>query len=131
VKITLDTETRSIKQNKLQFLWLNLRSEFCGNSPAEERRYCKMAFGIPILLVEDEDFSNFYMKALNHLTYEEILQVMEFVPVTSRMNTKQFAKYLTEIDTDAAKQGLLLPRPIDLYEIAIGRKSASQRRATQ
>lgn len=113
-----DDESRSLKQNRLAFLWYGIRGGATNEGRLAQRKFCKFYYGVPILR-EDKDFNNFYCTAVAALSYEQRLDAMEFVPVTSLMTTRQFAEYLEEIDRQSALQGVVLPRPEDLYWAAL------------
>src|SRR5882672_6946275 len=62
---------RTLKQNRLQRLWLNEIAEQLGDSTAEEvRGVCKLTFGVPILRAENEDFRKAYDKNIKGRPYE-------------------------------------------------------------
>jgi len=114
VTLAQDDESRSLKQNRLSFMWYNFLGKETGTGMHDSRAGCKLDYGVPILRV-DKDFNKFYDAALAPLNYEQRLDAMEFIPVTSLMKVKQFAEYLEEIDKHSAARGIVLPRPDDLY----------------
>jgi hypothetical protein len=117
-----DDESRSLKQNRLSFLWYGIRGGATNEGRAKDRAFCKLTYGVPILR-EGKDFNAFYCSALAPLEYEQRLDAMEFVPVTSLMTTRQFAEYLDEIDKQSLTQGVVLPQPEDLYWAALMKES--------
>lgn len=114
VKVSIDDESRSHKQNRLSFLWYKARGDSTGHGEKFERHVCKLTYGVPILL-DDADFNAFYAEAIQPMPYEKRLAAMEYLPVTSLMSVKQFAHYLDLMDMDSANQGIILPQPSDLY----------------
>lgn len=125
VEVGGHTSTRSQKQNKLAFKWHKERAEFIGNSVEEERAFCKLTYGVPIMRSEDESFRASYDKAIQPFPYAQRLEIIQDldIPVTRSMNTKQFANYLENIDRDTIMNlGLALSRPDDLYWEAMGIK---------
>jgi hypothetical protein len=114
ITISQDDEHRSLKQNRLSFAWYKFRGKENGNGVYHERAFCKLTYGVPILR-EEKSFEKFYCTTLAPLTYEQQLDAMEFVPVTRLMGVKQFAEYLNEVEQQSAIQGIILPRPKDLY----------------
>ena len=56
-----DDEARSLKQNRLAFLWYGILGGLNKEGRLEQRKHWKLTAGIPILL-EDEDFNKFYRK---------------------------------------------------------------------
>ena len=121
VTISHDDESRSLKQNRLSFMWYKYLGKETGNGLEYERAYCKLTHGVP-LLREDKDFNEFYCTALAPLDYDRRLDAMEFVPVTSLMKVKQFAEYLSMIEKVSAARGIVLPTPEDLYWNALMRE---------
>lgn len=124
VKISIDDESRNNKQNRLSFLLYRVLGDSTGHGEGYERRNCKLTYGVPILW-EDEEFHKFYSAALAPLTHEQKLEAMEFVPVTSLMSIKQFARYLDTVYMCSADRGIILPKPEDLYWEAL-MKAAGQ-----
>lgn len=118
LKWSFDSESRSLKQNRLAFAWYKFRGEATGHGKEYERAVCKLLYGIPILR-EDEKFNAFYTVAVDRLNYEQKMAAMEYVPVTSLMKVRQFAEYLTTVDNETASIGIVLPRPEDLYYDAL------------
>lgn len=108
-------EKRSISQNDISHAWYAEISKHKGDeSPKEVKRECKLRLGVPILRAEDDDFRNFYDKAMkNTLTYEEKLEAMDFVPVTSQMSKAQLSQYLEAMQQEYCKQGIFLEFPED------------------
>jgi hypothetical protein len=82
------------------------------DSPEGIKRFCKLHFGVPILLAEDEDFAEVYNGAIRYrLTYEEKLAAMELLPVTSRMTTAQLSRYAEDMQRHFAGFGVRLEFP--------------------
>jgi hypothetical protein len=113
-----DDESRSLKQNRLSFLLYGILGGNNQEGRLASRKSCKLLYGVPILM-EDKDFNAFYMSAIRPLTFEQRLDAMEFVPVTSLMTTRQFAEYLDTIYKESELQGVVLPQPEDLYWAAL------------
>ncbi len=124
VRVTLDDEDRTIKQNKLAFFWHKIRAEILGHTPDYDRRFCKLNYGVPILL-PDPEFFEFWNEALLISSYESQLLAMKFVPVTRIMSTKEFSEYLDAIDRMSATQGIVLPQPSHLYYDALMKQQGS------
>ncbi|MCB2080936.1 MAG: hypothetical protein KDE55_24950, partial [Novosphingobium sp.] len=106
---------RSVKQNKLQRLWLSEIAEQLGDrTPEEVRGYCKLTIGVPILRDENEDFRDKYDRIVRPLPYPQKLAIMMEpldLPVTRLMTTKQHASYLDGIYRHFTEQGLALTDP--------------------
>ncbi len=118
VVIGPDTESRSDKQNRLSHVWYPIMGAGYHLDRHEMKAYCKLLIGVPILRV-DLDFNAFCTAALDGLTYEQKLDAMLYVPVTSLMKVAQFAEYLIAMDRQAAHKGIVLPQPEDLYWAAL------------
>lgn len=109
---------RSLKQNKLQRLWLNEISEQLGDqTPEEVRGYCKLTIGVPILRAENENFREKYDAIVRPLPYEQKLALMmeplDF-PISRLMNTKQATAYLDGMHRHFSEKGIALTDPGDL-----------------
>lgn len=106
---------RSDEQNRLQFHWVKEAAEQLGTDVKEERAYCKLHFGVPILRAENELFREKYDRIIRPLPYEQKLDLMgepiDF-PVTRIMTTKQKTKYLDAICRHYAGQGVRLTEPV-------------------
>lgn len=109
---------RTLKQNKLQRLWLNEIAEQLGDrTPEEVRGYCKLTIGVPILRAENEGFRAKYDAIVRPLPYEQKLALMmeplDF-PITRLMNTKQATAYLDGVHRHFSEMGVVLTDPGDL-----------------
>jgi hypothetical protein len=109
---------RSIRQNKLQRLWLNEISEQLGDqTPEEVRGYCKLTIGVPILRAENETFRERYDAIVRPLPYPQKLALMmeplDF-PITRLMTTKQATAYLDGVHRHFSEMGVQLTDPGDL-----------------
>jgi hypothetical protein len=87
---------RSLDQNAISHVWYaQIVKELREDDELGVKRWCKLHFGVPILRAEDADFRAFYDTAIKpHLDYEQKLQAMDHVPVTSLMTKAQLSKYL-------------------------------------
>lgn len=108
---------RTIKQNKLQRLWMNEIAEQLPEYTAEGwRGFCKLHFGVPILRDADEEFCRAYDEHVKPLPYETKLACMMVpidMPVTSRMNTIQKKRYLDAVHLHFSERGVVLTIPPD------------------
>jgi hypothetical protein len=109
---------RTLKQNKLQRLWLNEIAEQLGDrTPEEVRGYCKLTIGVPILRNENEVFRERYDAIVKPLPYEQKLSLMmeplDF-PITRLMTTKQATAYLDGVHRHFSEKGIVLTDPGDL-----------------
>lgn len=117
---------RTVKQNKLQRLWMNEIAEQLGDSTAEEwRGYCKLTLGVPILRAENEDFCARYDQVVKPLPYETKLALMQEpldFPITRLMSVKQQTAYLDAVHRYFSEKGVVLTDPGDLLHA--GREAA-------
>jgi hypothetical protein len=110
------TETRSDKQNRLSHAWYaELADNLKEYTALGYKNYCKLNFGVPILRAEDEEFRTSYDKVIRPLGYEQKIEVMNILPVTSIMTTKQLSQYLDAMKAHFYnKQGYDLKFPGDV-----------------
>lgn len=111
LKMTLvEGKHRSLSSNALSHVWYETVSKQLGEqTPEEVRCECKLRYGVPILRAEDPDFRDMYDRSIKpHLTYEQKLQAMRYLPVTSLMTREQMKRYLTTLQSEYAKQGVAL-----------------------
>lgn len=109
---------RTLKQNKLQRLWMGEIAEQLGDqTPEEVRGYCKLTIGVPILRAENDEFRERYDAIVRPLPYEQKLALMmeplDF-PITRLMNTKQATAYLDGVHRHFSEKGIALTDPGDL-----------------
>ena len=109
---------RSLRQNKLQRLWINeIAEQLADHSPEEVRGYCKLTIGVPILRAENETFRERYDAIVRPLPYEQKLALMmeplDF-PISRLMTTKQATAYLDGIHRHFSEKGIVLTDPGDL-----------------
>lgn len=111
---------RSLSQNALSHVWYGQVSrELKEHTPEEVKCYCKLHFGVPILRAEDADFREMYDAAIKlHLSYEQKLKAMRYLPVTSLMTKDQLSRYLQAMQAEYAQRGLLLEFPEELRRVA-------------
>ena len=96
--LRLDVKTgkdRSLDQNAILHAWIaQIANELREQTAAQIKAECKLVYGVPILRAEDEEFREFYDRAIKWMTYEQKLDAMAFVPVTSIMTVKQLSQFL-------------------------------------
>ena len=94
----------------------------------EEKAYCKLTYGIPVLGEDDDDARELYEKILSKFSYEEQIELMKDsskikVEVTSIMLDHQMSKYIDRMMQGYAEQGVYIVSPEDrriLEEISGG-----------
>lgn len=115
LEITIHGEKRSLTKNALSHVWYQEldKTAFDTYAAGYARRYCKAHFGIP-LMAEDEDFRDRYNSLIRkRFTYEEKLELMDWLPVTSLMNEDQMGRYLHTMQQVFAEGGYILTTPKD------------------
>jgi hypothetical protein len=105
-------ENRSQQQSRLQFLWAREAAEQRGDrTPEEQRNEWKLRFGVPIMREDSPEFRDVYDRLIKPLTYEEKIEAMELIAVTSLMKVKQMVRYLDSIERECAEEGVKLTDP--------------------
>jgi hypothetical protein len=97
LRVTVRAGTdRSLEQNAISHAWYEqIARELREDDAAGVKRFCKLHYGVPILRAEDEDFRSLYDTAIKpHLSYEQKLRAMDYLPVTSLMTVRQLSVYL-------------------------------------
>ncbi len=97
--ITKWTKKRSISANNQQHLWYGQIAKHHGDRSAEYvKRFCKLTFGVPILLNSDkhQDFYEtlFDMCDFWRRDYETRIDLMEGIEITSKLNTVESKEYM-------------------------------------
>ena len=120
---------RSLDQNRLQFLWAREAAEQRGDVTADEvRREWKLRHGVPILREESAEFRATYDRAVRPLPYDQKLEAMHIIDVTSLMKVTQMIRYLDTIQRECAEQGIRLTDPdgeLAAYQCRYRAKSAA------
>lgn len=108
--VTVSEPTRSLEQNSKSHTWYAEIAQALPESDANGwKRYCKLHHGVPILRAEDAEFKAFYDAAMKRaLSYEQKLQAMDFVPVTSIMTKGQLSRYFDAVQADFFNKGVEL-----------------------
>ena len=113
VRVKIATGGRSLSSNALSHQWYKDASMQMDESPEEVRAYCKLHFGVPLMLAESEKFRESYNAIRYALTYESKLKAMDILDVTSLMSKDQMCKYLNDMQRSYAEQGVILETPKD------------------
>lgn len=108
IKIRKGTD-RSLSANAISHVWYHDVARRLGDStPTDVRCFCKLHFGVPILLEDDDEFREEWQTINSRYTYEEKLKVMRILPVTSRMTTAQMNRYRDDVQDYWNGQGIAL-----------------------
>jgi hypothetical protein len=98
VKIHPYTKKRTDLQNDCSHKWYrDVEKKEEEYSASMIKCLCKFHFGLNILRGDDADYNSKCVKFIDPLPYEYKIEAMEFFPVTSFFNTKQFGDYLKAI----------------------------------
>lgn len=109
-------ETRGLLQNSLYWVWMTEYGKEYGLSKRESDEYFKEKFLIHIYerdKIEYQETLNTIRKVWKEGLKKEAEELRrKYIALTSTRdaNTKQMAEYLTDIDIDCSKHGLILPR---------------------
>ncbi len=107
---------RTLDQNALWFAMYRRISEMTQiGDAADARRYCKLHFGVQILLNEDAGFQAEWYRVMRHLPYETKLTMMgechlfgpDGFPVTSLFNRAQGVQYTDRMANYFTGQGVV------------------------
>jgi len=97
LNIKIAKDSRTLRQNAWQFKAYSMLSRQGDMTAAEYRNYCKFKFGLPIRAAEDAEFATLLRPMLTALTYEQKIQSMTFVDVTSTFDVAQMGEYIDAI----------------------------------
>lgn len=108
-----ERKKRSLSANALQAVWTDEIAEYMGLTEIECRCYLKREFGIPIIKAAQDYRAEMLIDFLekhhyDFLPVEEQDKLIEKVPVTSIMTTKEHKKYRDTLQMFFANQGLIL-----------------------
>jgi hypothetical protein len=107
-------QRRSLEQNNFSHAWYEqMAKELPEDDALGWKCYCKLHHGVPILRAENEQFREAYDSTIKGMTYEQKLQVMKILPVTSLMTKPQLSNYLKEVQEDFLRRGVRLEFPAD------------------
>lgn len=103
---------RSYDQNNLQWKWAGEVAAHFGDRTAKEvQADWKLRHGVPILRSEEPDFCAVYDRLIKPLPFEEKVEAMRLIEVSSIMTVKQMSAYLDAIQREAAENGIRLTIP--------------------
>lgn len=114
LKVSYSVEKdRSASQNALSHVWYEqISRELAEDTPEGVKCECKLRYGVPILRADDDEFRAAYDSAIREtLTYEQKLDAMRILPVTSLMNVSQLSQYLETLQREFARCGVQLEFP--------------------
>lgn len=117
VTIKAGEPKRSEKQNRLLWQWFKDAEEQGDMTATEQRAYCKLTLGVPILRAENDDFRLQYDELIKPLEYIDKLALMLppiELPVTSLMTVKQKTAFLDQVWNHYSCLGYQLTDPAQL-----------------
>jgi hypothetical protein len=101
---------RTNDQNALIHKWFGEIAKQTHSAIDQVKRECKLKQGCPILMADDPAFCAF-LKHLKNLTYEQKLEAMDYVSVTSAMTTKQLSQMGDAMRAKYLPQGIHMTDP--------------------
>ena len=107
----VSVDGRSLPQNSLWAVWYSKIERWSeGNYTKEEIKcFCKLHFGIELLRNQDAGFKKLYdSKIKRGFEYEEKLELMKLIPVTSQLSKDNGQKYQSAMQKYYSEQGLIL-----------------------
>ena len=111
LKLSASCGKRGLDKNALSHVWYGQIAVFRQDvTPAYVKNECKAHYGVPILLAENEAFAASYNKLVRYsgASYEEKLEFMTFLDVTSIMTEVQMTNYLNQMQIAWRDKGLFL-----------------------
>lgn len=102
IKIEKYKHPRSLDQNDMINAMYRDIAESTGEGVVDVRRKCKLHYGVPILRAHDEEFRRVYDKIVKPHTYPDKLEIMDYLPVTSRMKKPQATEYIDTVQRENA-----------------------------
>ena len=103
---------RTRDQNALQWLWASEAAGQLGDRTAEEiQREWKLRHGVPILREDSAEFRATYDRLIRPLLYEQKVEAMRFIEVTSVFKVRQMVRFLDAVQRECAEQGIKLTDP--------------------
>lgn len=103
-------KVRSLSQNALLHKWFGEIAKQTHSTADQVKRECKFYQGCPILMADDPQFVAF-LSNLKGLTVEQKIAAMDYVAVTSAMNTAQLSAMCDAVMAKYLPQGVRLTIP--------------------
>lgn len=106
-------KARSLDQNAISHAWYEqVARELREDDANGVKRQCKLLYGVPLLRAEEPEFRQKYDGLVRErFSYEEKLELMDWLPVTSLMTKDQLSRYLEAMQRAYAKRGVVLTFP--------------------
>ena len=122
IQVTVEDKKkdRSSAQNRLSHKWYSVIGKQTFESEKEVKNYCKLTFGIPIMIRDIEGFVGMWNIQTEKMTYEQEKWSMKFMKLTSLLDVHQMSEYLDQMKLHYEQQGIMLPTKDDLFFEAMG-----------
>lgn len=109
IRLIVRKKVRSLDQNAQAYVWYEqIGLELSDHTALDARCISKLVEGVPILRSIDSEFREFYDKCIKWMTYEEKIDAMKFVPVTSLLPVDAMSQYLESLQKMWAKRDVTL-----------------------
>lgn len=106
IRLIIREKIRSLNQNDQAHAWYEQVSlELREDTPLGVKCISKLNVGVPIMRAIDSDFRAFYDKVLKPRSYEDKIEAMKYVPVTSLMPVDAASQYLEELQKFWERRG--------------------------
>jgi hypothetical protein len=106
LRMIVREKVRSLNQNDQAHVWYEQVSlELREDTPLGVKCTSKLNVGVPIMRAIDSDFRAFYDKVLKPRPYEDKIEAMKYMPVTSLMPVDAASQYLTDLQAFWGKRG--------------------------
>lgn len=102
----VDNERNSDQNSLFHAILREVAKQKGDESVNDIKRYVKLTMGVPILRASDAKFRELYDDTIKgSLSYEQKLEAMDILPVTSRMGKKDFATLIDDVIQHYTQQG--------------------------
>lgn len=111
------SEKRSLDQNAMVWaLYKQIADQLDDQNTLDVTRHCKLHYGVPILRAGSLIFRDLYDRVVKPHDHETKLAIMDWLPVSSKMDKSQCTEYIDTIIREYSKQGLSLVHPSETYD---------------
>jgi len=98
---------RTLPQNRLQHLmYAIIAKQLYGGDESFAKRECKLRLGVPILRRDSDDFSDVYDRIIKPASYEDKLEMMRYISVSSLFDKDQGSEYIDKIFNEYPRSGV-------------------------
>ncbi len=109
LRMIVREKVRSLNQNDQAHVWYEQISlELREDTPLGVKCISKLNVGVPMMRAIDSDFREFYDKFIRPKPYDDKVDAMKYVPVTSLMPVDTASQYLEELQRFWAQRGVVL-----------------------